>query len=476
MLFNTLTFAEFFLVFYCLYLILNHKWQNWLLLGASYLFYGLWDWRFLSLLLITTTLDYCCGHLIPRVRGVTQKKLLLALSIAVNLTILGFFKYFHFFTESMQVFLSACGLAVSLPSLQLVLPVGISFYTFKSMTYTIDTYRGRVMSSASFFEYALFVAFFPQILAGPIERASNMLPQIIKHRNISIENFFLGCYQLFWGLFLKMFAADNLARLADGIFAAPQPYTGPGSLIATYAFTVQIFCDFAGYSFMSQGLASCMGFTTMDNFRFPYFVTNPQDFWRNWHISLSTWLRDYLYIPLGGNKKGERRTYINLMVTMLLGGLWHGAAWTFVLWGAYHGMLLCIQRFFRTSNDQKRFPKGIMAQSFGKTISWFACLNAVSLGWLVFRVPTIKQALDMMQAICTTWSYEIIWKYRGQGFGLLMFSTPVLIMQLIQYRKNDLLAVYKANTLLKACIYVLMFYMLILWGVQGGEEFIYFRF
>ena len=219
-----------------------------------------------------------------------------------------------------------------------------------------------------------------------------------------------------------------------------------------------------------------MGFTTADNFRFPYIVTNPQDFWRNWHISLSTWLRDYLYIPLGGNKKGEGRTYVNLLLTMLLGGLWHGAAWTFVLWGAYHGLLLCIHRFFRTLQDHAGLPKGIVPPWFGKAISWFACLNAVSLGWLIFKVPTIKQALDMLKAVCTSWSFELIREYSGQGSRFLMFAAPVLILQLMQYRKNDLWALYKANTYLKVCIYVLMFYMLILWGVQGGEEFIYFRF
>jgi len=335
--FNSLQFFLFFAVVYSLYLAFNHKWQNRMLLVASYVFYGTWDWRFLSLIVISTIIDYYCGIKIDEITDAKKRKQFLAISIVANLSMLGFFKYFNFFAENLQALCCFFGFQVQPHFLNIILPVGISFYTFQTMSYTIDIYKGQLKPTRKFFDFALFVSFFPQLVAGPIERASHLLPQILSKRKVTIDKFCEGCYLIFWGLFLKVFVADNLARLVDPIFASDPPYNGVKVLLGLYAFAFQIFGDFAGYSNIARGLGKCMGFDIMVNFNLPYFVTNPSDFWRRWHISLSTWLRDYLYIPLGGNKKGTLFTYRNLAITMFLGGLWHGAAWTFIIWGAYRG-------------------------------------------------------------------------------------------------------------------------------------------
>ena len=337
MLFNSLQFIAFFIIVYSLYLLFNHRWQNYMLLAASYFFYGSWNWRFLSLILISTILDYFCGLAIDRQPGRKRKKLFLIISVTGNLTILGFFKYFNFFAHDFQLILARFGIPTHPLVLNIVLPVGISFYTFQTMSYTIDIYRGEMRPTRRFLDLALFVAFFPQLVAGPIERAKHLLPQIIKPRLITPRQFREGLWLIYWGFFLKVFVADNLAGIVDRVFAGAETISGIEVLLGLYAFAFQILGDFAGYSSIAIGLARLMGIDIMTNFLFPYFVTNPRDFWKNWHISLSTWLRDYLYIPLGGNRRGRLMTYRNILITMLLGGLWHGAAWTFVIWGGVSG-------------------------------------------------------------------------------------------------------------------------------------------
>ena len=305
MLFNTLQFAIFFIIVYSLYLLFNHKWQNWMLLVASYIFYGAWDWRFLSLIFISTILDYICGLQIYKSRYLKRKRLFLFFSVFGNLAILGFFKYFNFFATNLQELLKIFGFSIHPHFLHIILPIGISFYTFQTMSYTIDIYRGRMAPTKKFFDLALFVAFFPQLVAGPIERAKHLLPQILVPRKLSLDKFYEGCYLIFWGLFQKVFIADNLAKIVDPVFAGNSPYNGIQVILALYAFAFQILCDFSGYSNIARGLGKCMGFDIMVNFNLPYFSTNPREFWRRWHISLSTWLRDYLYISLGGNRRGK---------------------------------------------------------------------------------------------------------------------------------------------------------------------------
>ena len=288
MLFNSLQFAVFFIIVYGLYLVLDHKWQNRMLLAASCIFYAAWDWRFLCLMFISITTDYFCAIKIQESAGERRRKIFLFLSIFVNLGILGFFKYFNFFATSMEVALDYFGLSVRPYLLHIILPVGISFYTFQAMSYTIDIYRREMEPTRSFRDYALFVVYFPHLVAGPIMRARDLLPQVIRSRKLSLEQFYEGCYLIFWGLFQKIFVADNLARLVDPVFSSSPPYGGANVLIAMYAFAFQIYCDFAGYSNIARGLGKCMGFNIMINFNLPYFATNPSDFWKRWHISLST--------------------------------------------------------------------------------------------------------------------------------------------------------------------------------------------
>jgi len=399
MLFNSLQFAIFFLIVYSLYLAFNHRWQNIMLLVASYVFYGSWDWRFLSLIFISTVLDYVCGIKIHETDDQKRRKFFLILSIVGNLSILGFFKYFNFFASSLHGLMGHFGLNLDPVFLRIILPLGISFYTFQTMSYTIDIYRRHMNPTRKFFDFALFVAFFPQLVAGPIERAKHLLPQILSPRKITLHKFYEGCYLIFLGLFMKVLIADNLARIVDPVFAQGAPYNGAMVLIALYAFAFQIFCDFAGYSNIARGLGKSMGFDIMINFNLPYIATNPREFWHRWHISLSAWLRDYLYIPLGGNRKGTLFTYRNIVITMLLGGLWHGAAWTFVFWGAFHGILLIIHRAIEPFLSMIPSPKGFFTKKawfYAKAIFFF---QIVCLGWLLFRAQSLTQVADMLHGL-----------------------------------------------------------------------------
>jgi len=349
MLFNSLQFAVFFLVVYTLYLRAGHRAQNRLLLIASNVFYATWDWRFLLLLWISTYMDFLFGRHMERQADAIKKRRFVAYSVIANLVFLGIFKYFNFFAENLQAMATMAGWTLDPVTVHIILPVGISFYTFQSMSYIIDIYRGNMRPVQSLADYALFVSFFPHMVAGPIMPAKNLLPQVTQPRTVDWQKFREGCWLFFWGLFTKVFVADNLGHIVDQVFQKTGSVSGAEVVLGVYAFAFQIYGDFAGYSEMARGLAKMMGFELMVNFRFPYFVTNPSDFWKNWHISLSTWLRDYLYIPLGGSRGGELMLYRNLAITMFLGGLWHGAAWTYVLWGAYQGLILCLHRFWARS-------------------------------------------------------------------------------------------------------------------------------
>ncbi len=346
MLFNSLEFVVFFAVVLALYSVLNHPRQNALLLVASYVFYGAWDYRFLLLLIGTTLVDYAVGLAIDRRSDPAARRRILMFSIVANLGVLGVFKYFNFFADSLVEFAGLFGLSVSPVTLNIVLPVGISFYTFQSMAYTIDVYRGHLKPCRSLPDFALYVTFFPQLVAGPIERATHLLPQIYARRVMTAEKIGSGLSLIALGFFKKVVMADNLAPTVNEIFAKQGGYTAEEVLVGAIFFAFQIYGDFSGYTDIARGTSRVLGFELMDNFREPYFARSPSDFWQRWHISLSTWLRDYLYISLGGNRGGRLTTYRNLILTMLLGGLWHGAAWNFVWWGLYHGTLLVGYRWY----------------------------------------------------------------------------------------------------------------------------------
>ena len=391
-LFNTAEFFIFLAVVLLLYRALPHGGQNWLLLAASYLFYGWWDWRFLTLIAASTLLDWWMALVSERARlegRPAAARRALTASIAANLVLLGFFKYFNFFVDSAEHLLRGFGYDGSTWTLRIILPVGISFYTFQSMSYTIDVYRGELRATRSLRDFALFVSFFPQLVAGPIERATALLPQVQGARRVTRTDWEEGLLLFGLGLFRKVAIADPAGSIADGYFADPAACSSVQLGVGVGLYALQIYNDFAGYSDMARGTARLLGFTLMRNFHHPYFATSFSDFWKRWHISLSSWLRDYLYIPLGGNRKGPVRTRINLMLTMLLGGLWHGANWTFVVWGGLHGLYLIVQHGLSGVAPRPRAAWLRTAQTAASALAVFASVN---LAWLFFRAPDFATA------------------------------------------------------------------------------------
>src|SRR6476660_6202220 len=321
MVFNSLHFLWFFVVVYAAYRVLPHRAQNWLLLVASYYFYAAWDYRFLALLIGSTLVDYTCALAIDRSTDAVRRRLLLCASLGFNLTLLGFFKYFNFFADNLRAVFATLGWRADFVTLHVLLPIGISFYTFVTMSYVIDVYRREIEPTRNFVDFAVFVAYFPHLVAGPILRATALLPQIARPRRVTAQQMREGAWLIAWGFFQKIFVADNLAPLASHVFAPDSHPAGINVLLGVYAFAFQIYGDFAGYSNIARGTSKWMGIELIENFRFPYLVLTPQAFWRNWHISLSTWLRDYLYKPLGGSRGTPWQTRRNLLITMLLGGL-----------------------------------------------------------------------------------------------------------------------------------------------------------
>jgi len=473
MLFNSLLFICFFAGVYFVYRCLCHQWQNRFLLVASYIFYGAWDYRFLALIFISTCVDYLVARAISRSSDQRYRRMLLALSISTNLGILGFFKYFNFFVENLYSLLQGVGLGTSQPLLSVVLPVGISFYTFQTISYSVDVFKGRLEPVQNFFDFALYVSFFPQLVAGPIERATHLLPQIINPRQISASTVRLGLWLVVLGYYQKLLIADNLAGIVDPIFSELVPESGATALLGGYAFAFQIYGDFAGYSNIACGISALMGFDLMNNFDSPYFARNPSDFWRRWHISLSTWLRDYLYIPLGGNKYGKLATYRNLMVTMLLGGLWHGAAWTFVIWGACHGAVLCIYRLLGLTKTAYGSVKERL--SLKNLALVFLMFNINCLIWIFFRAESLQQAQSFMLSIFT--NFQI-----SRGVGLNSWLTFVniiwflVLFDAIAWLKSDRLWIFKQPMLLRTGCLALLVLSTILWGEFSNDEFIYFQF
>ncbi len=471
MLFNSYEFWAFCIIVLAVYFRLGHRAQNRFLLAASYFFYGCWDWRFLSLIWVSTVVDYVVAHRVAASVEQRHRRAWLFVSVATNLGILGFFKYFGFFAGELDSLLSSYGLSVMLPTLEIVLPVGISFYTFQTMSYTIDVYRGDAQPVSRFDDFALFVCFFPQLVAGPIERSARLIPQIQSVRTPTVRHFSDGLYHVLLGLFKKVVIADTMASIVNAIFDTPtSSLTGPDCLIGVYAFALQIYGDFSGYSSIAQGVAKWLGFDLMDNFRMPYFATSPSDFWRRWHISLSQWLRDYLYIPLGGNRGGRFGTYRNLLITMTLGGLWHGAGWTFLAWGVFHGAILCVYRactsFFGLGGESARGLRRVLAG--------LVMFHLVSVGWLLFRAESMSQAVSMMGLIATDWTWSSI--DSALLMMILWYAAPLFAYELWVERSSNLLHLHNVDWRAKAAVYSYCCLMLLLFAPIGQQEFIYFQF
>jgi alginate O-acetyltransferase complex protein AlgI len=471
--FNSLHFVWFFLVVYALYRLLSHRGQNWLLLVASYYFYAAWDYRFLALLAGSTLVDYTCGRMLAQMPDGSRRRAVMWISIGFNLALLGFFKYANFFAENLQTLLTAAGWHLDFVTVRVLLPVGISFYTFVTMSYVIDVYRREVEPTRNLVDFAVFVAYFPHLVAGPILRASRLLPQIAHERRVTSSQIRDGLWLIAWGFFQKIFVADNLAPLASHVFAADAHPAGVNAMLGSYAFAFQIYGDFAGYSNIARGTSKLMGIELIENFRFPYLVRTPQEFWRNWHISLSTWLRDYLYIPLGGNRGSAWQTRRNLLVTMLLGGLWHGAAWTFVLWGFYQGVLLIAYRAL----DQARGGAWLLRGSslLSRVVACAIMFHLTCLGWIVFRAPSLRQLGVLVSNLVVRFDAHAI-DVDGLLVPLLVYTAPLLIVHACEAWFDDLLAVPRLPVGARYTVYVATLYLLVLFGNFGGAEFIYFQF
>ena len=469
MVFNSINFFLFLAIVYALYRALGHRAQNRMLLVASYVFYGAWDWRFLSLIAASTVVDYAVGRQMHAATDEVRRKHLLWISLAANLGLLGVFKYFDFFVGSFVDLVSPLGLPLNYQTLDIILPVGISFYTFQTLSYTIDIYRRELKPAENFADFALFVAFFPQLVAGPIERAKNLLPQIYEPRTIDRQQELRGCYLILIGLFKKVVIADGLASTVNAVFDETWQVTGLEVGVASAVFVLQIFGDFAGYSDIARGTSKLLGFNLMKNFKTPFFAASPSEFWRRWHISLSTWLRDYLYISAGGNRGGELRTARNLMLTMFLGGLWHGAAWNYVAWGVFHGSMLIIWSTIKWPKSlekvRSRVPNGL----------WIAVYLQITIySFMLFRAESIEQALRFTTAIFT----DLSWSGQLDTPKLVAIpAVPLLIaLEWMAFRSQSELFYQRWPRPVRAGLYTLLLFLLCLGSSNAPADFIYFQF
>ncbi len=432
MLFNSLEFLIFFTIVYATYLVLpGPRLQNLLLLAASYVFYGWVAPRFVVLLGFYTLLTYAVGIGIERARGPALRKAMLWVGLAINVAVLGYFKYFDFFATEVGRALTALGFQPDALTLKVFLPIGISFFTFQSIAYMVDVYRGVIPATRDLIAFAVFKAFFPQLVAGPIERAQHMMPQIEQHRLIAREDIVQGSLWVLLGFFLKAVIADRVGSLADYNFMVVDgPNRGPlAAFNGVWAFTLQIYGDFAGYTYIALGVARLMGFQLRRNFLGPYLSTSVQEFWRTWHVTLSTWLRDYLYIALGGSRNGSFRTYVNLIVTMGIGGLWHGASWVFVIWGLYHGLALAAHRALSPVFVQ--FPWAL--RQYG---GWTVTILVVMVGWTIFRASSLDELLDILRRMFDLTGSVTSADLRA-SLMLLVFSLVVLFTQWIEERHPE---------------------------------------
>ena len=474
MLFNSFEFWIFFAVVFTLQLALAGRARNTILLLSSYAFYAAWDWRFLSLIWISTAVDFLVGRALASPRAVgARRRALVTTSIVVNLGILGAFKYAGFFAESLQALTAVAGIELGRFTLDVVLPVGISFYTFQTLSYTIDVYRGRLEPTRNVLDFALYVAFFPQLVAGPIERAVNLLPQIREGPRADWDRFGSGCWLVLWGLFKKVVIADNLAPLVDAVYAPGAAPTGGEILLATYAFVVQIYCDFSGYTDIARGVARMMGFELMRNFALPYFSVNPAEFWNRWHISLSTWLRDYLTYPMSRGlmrrvpaRFHESAVLSSLFVTMTLCGLWHGAAWTFVLFGAVHGAWLVLHR------GARRWLPSFQKSAGWTFLKWLFTFHVLCATFVIFRAESVPQAFGLLAGlanlepgIAADWILPF-----------LALVLPLVAIQLAERFGRSAEIVLRWPYVARAAFYFAVLLVILVQGEDGGDPFIYFQF
>jgi alginate O-acetyltransferase complex protein AlgI len=451
--------------------------QNRMLLAASYFFYAWWDWRFLGLIAISTLFDFYCAQWIAASHDSVRRRRLLVVSLAMNLGFLGVFKYFNFFQDSFVDLLRVMGFTVSDTTLiSVLLPPGISFYTFQAVAYIIDVHERRLEPENSLTSYALFIALFPHLIAGPIQRPAHLLPQVQTPRKFDQSEMFHGVMLIITGLVRKCVVADNCALIVEGVFSGKLgPPSLPLFLLGAYAFAFQIYGDFSGYSDIARGSAKLLGFEFMVNFRQPYFASSLQDFWRRWHISLSSWLRDYLYVPLGGNRGSKYQTYRNLMATMVLGGLWHGANWTFIAWGFIHGLGLSAERHWgRRAQSEQAASTSLSSDSRWRTVgARLLVFHLVCLAWIFFRAATIGDAWKLLGGVTVwTWLTEYAIAARFLAFAIL----PLVVIDILNERRGEDYPLERSSVQSRFVAALAMCGIVICFSASKISAFIYFQF
>ncbi len=470
LLFNSAQFMLFFAVFISLYSIFYRTY--WIravyVILFSLFFYYKSSGIYVFMLMSSIFFNFGAGHILHQIQSGYKRKIILFFSVLINLGMLGYYKYTNFFLENFKMLSGK-----DVEPLKIFLPIGISFFTFQALSYVIDIYRRDFEPEYNILDFAFYISFFPQLVAGPIVRAAHFLPQLKKKISISNEQIGAGVFLIMQGLFKKAIIADYIAQYNDLVFRMPNTYSGFENLMAVYGYTLQIYCDFSGYSDIAIGIGKMMGFDLGINFLKPYQAMNMSDFWRRWHISLSTWLRDYLYIPLGGNRKGKIRTYVNLFITMLLGGLWHGASWKFVVWGGMHGLGLALHKFYR-----KFFKPLIPSTVFGKLISWLFTFHFVVFLWIFFRAPSFDKALDMIVNIGTKFDFAYVVPFWNTRPGFVMMVLLGFAIHAIPVKAFDKLTVrfIRLPFILKAIAFVVLVQLIIQFRSAAVQPFIYFQF
>lgn len=485
MLFNSLDFAVFLPIVFILYWFVankNLKLQNFLIVIASYTFYSWWDWRFLSLIIFSTIVDYSIGVLLSKEERVLKRKILLWTSIAVNLGFLGFFKYYNFFLDNFISAFSFFGMEINANSLNIILPVGISFYTFQTLSYTIDVYKRKLEPTKDIIAFSAFVSFFPQLVAGPIERATNLLPQFYKKRQFDYSKAVDGMRQILWGLFKKIVIADNCAQYANEIFNNSADYGGSTLVLGALFFTFQIYGDFSGYSDIAIGTSRLFGFNLMQNFAFPYFSRDIAEFWRRWHISLSTWFRDYLYIPLGGSRGGNWIKIRNTFIIFIVSGFWHGANWTFIAWGALNAIYFL--PILLTKNNRRNLitvAEGKYFPSFKEFSSITLTFSLTVIAWIFFRAENMEHAMSYNYNLFTglinmdnfSQSYQFLYRV---GYPFIVISIAFFVIEWLGRNNQFAIEKLKLNKSLKWGTYIIIAIIITTYLGQKSQAFIYFQF
>lgn len=498
MLFNSLQFLIFLPVVVVLYYLIPDRLKNFWLLLASYYFYMCWNAKYALLILFSTVVTYASGVVMDKIRQaemeasqrVFRKKICVAVSFVLNLSILFFFKYMNWGMENIGQLLRAIHITINVPAFDVLLPVGISFYTFQALGYTVDVYRDDIRAEKNFFRYALFVSFFPQLVAGPIERSGNLLKQLAQPKKLTFNNFREGTFLMVWGYFLKVVLADRIALFVDTAYGDIETYTGVCLIVASFLFAVQIYCDFSGYSVIAMGAARILGIELMENFNAPYLAVSVAEFWRRWHISLSGWFRDYLYIPLGGNRKGRLKKYLNILITFGASGLWHGADWTYVIWGLLNGIYQIIGDVMTPVKRKAVLVLGIKTGSLShRLLKTAVTFLLVDVTWIFFRASTVREAFRIIRGILTVhnpWVWIDGSLYTcgldQKNFNLMLWGILILAgADLCKYKGIKLREVLAAqDDWAQSLVMILAVLGILLFGIWGvgydASNFIYFQF